>query len=322
MRTVQTASSSSPVSCSRRHTPRRRTVLPRRWTAPSHTDTRDRPFKRSKRISLLAGCTGVLSGSDDDRDPYAVEDHLDPQAGDGDENETLEYLAPGVTADGVENVSLLLEHHFDALERESGDGTYTYVEHSNVSVNETLVNEHDQRTVVDYPTAWRDTWTRTTSEDDVTDYVVYDLWVDETEYLQRAESTNDSTRYEGGNHSEQPGHPVELERQLALLLSFATQERTVSVDERTRDGETWYVLTRERDAETDASSVDTHTIHVREDGFVERVDEESFRETWRNESAVTEVRQSLVEFEVDANGTLERPDWYEEAREATAVAEE
>lgn len=288
-------------------------------------DTRPRPLLCVCVVVLvlLAGCAGVVPGSDDDRGPYGVDDHLDPSVANGtDENGTLEYLAPGVTADGVENVSLLLEHHFDVLERESGDGTYTYVEHSNTSVNETLVREQSQRTVVDYPTTWRDTWTRNSSEDDVTDHVVYDLWVDETEFLQRAEWTNDSTRYEGGTHSERPGHPVDLEHQLVLLLSFVTEEQNVSVGERTRDGETWYVLTRERDAETDASSGDTRTIHVREDGFVERVDEESFREMWRNETAVTEVRQSHVEFQVDANGTLERPDWYEEAHEVTAAAEE
>lgn len=274
-------------------------------------------------LLVLAGCSGVVPGSGDDtpeRSPYTVEDELDRQptaepSGD-DETETsaaADYLAPGLTADGVEDPSLLLESHFSILERESRNGTYVVVSRENGTVNGTPISARRSRYVVRYPTAWYHSRTRIDYDDDTTDARVKERWVAGSRWLIRVNSTDDPVSYDAGNISGRPGHPPILRQQLAQTLSTVTAARSdVTVAERVRNDTAWYVVTGSRRT---GDTITTYTFHVREDGFIERRFTERIVE---RSSAEPRIYDARLTFEIDEDGTLERPGWYETAREAVA----
>lgn len=267
-------------------------------------------------LLVLAGCSGGLSGSDDDvpdREPYSVDETVDPAANEAetDGEADVDYLAPGLTADGVENVRMLVDHHFDALERESANGTYVAVIRVTQTLNGTVVRDSRDEYVVRYPGRWHQSTVLNASEDG-SDVDVREAWVTRSEVLFRVNRTDDPTRYVELDPPDRVGHPEAVEDRVVETLSRVTAANgNVTVAEERRHGTSWYVVTGDTEGERGGEQ---HTVvRIREDGFVERASS--------NATAGRGIEGQVVsrfEFRPAPNATLERPDWYEAAVEATS----
>lgn len=254
-------------------------------------------------LLVFAGCAGALSnpGQNDTDQPGDAAGDTGP-------------LAPGLSDDGVDNVSLLAERHFDILENESGDGTYIARTSSNTTTNGTLLEESWGHHVVAYPERRYSTKTTKDYTGDSAEMTVSEEWFTENDTLERFNSTDRSPTYRSHDSSEQPGHPLVLEEQVTGILgTVSTNHDDVTVAEQTRDGTTWYVVTREWEVESPDDVSSAVTVHIREDGFIKRADDTLVTERAGGE---TKISPWHLEFEITLNTALEQPDWYEKALES------
>lgn len=261
----------------------------------------------------LAGCAGFVPGFENDeadRERYTVEDDLDPS----EENDTEtqpDYLVPGLTTDGVENRTLLLDQHFTLLEQEGENGTYTMETWYNETVNGTLQKATLRRDIVQHPDRWYRS--QTVLSDGNTTTETTERWVEEGHMLTRSDEANEPVTYGVRDMRPQPEHPPELTGQLAELLeTVRAGQDNVTVEERVRNDTTLYIVTRTVESHSRATE-ESHTIHIREDGFIT---DYSVTSVFEEESGKTTIYETDRTFRVTPNETLERPDWYEQAREA------
>lgn len=247
-------------------------------------------------LLVLAGCSGLVPADDGtDRTPYGVDDELEPAP---------DTLAPGLTSEGVENASALIENHYDVLENRTENDTHVAtVRTADVTENGTAAQRSRGRFVVDSPDRWYRTVTQTRTGD--AEPTVLETWVEGDEQLVRVDRPQVALEY----RRSPPPKRRPLERVLRSVLSEATN---ATVEERTRNATNWYLVTAA--VESGAADAPTVTFRVREDGFVAQL---TYAYRFDEDSPDRDHVETRIEFEPDGPDPLERPDWYEEALEET-----
>lgn len=264
-------------------------------------------------LVVLAGCGGFVPGLEDggtERGPYTVEEGQRPSANDSTDSGP-DVLAPGLTTEGVENESLLFDQHFSHLERASRNGTYRIATWYNRTVDGTLDRATRERHVVQYPER------RYRSTTEVTDASTgtSERWVEADHALLRTDHPAEPASYTAFKNGGQPEHPRKPREQLSeVLYALGTAQENATVTERVRNDTTVYVVNLPTETHTSATRT-TYTVHIRADGFVTQYSTRSVYEEESGQTTLVEVDRS---FETTPHETLERPDWYDEALEATA----
>lgn len=274
-------------------------------------------------LMVVAGCSGVVPGGEDgdaDREPFGVgEDEVQP--GDSGQNDTdgndtarnrtePEYLAPGVTADGVVSRRALLEAHFAILENESQGGAYVKTEQWNRTINESFRVEGEGRIVVEPSDRWFGTAAETTYTNSTTETTLTERWVENETALYRIEFSDGRVTYhEEPIHAPEPlDHPRGTYHTLDWILGTLNPNRNpqqnVTALENQRNGPTKYAVTH-------SSENYTARVHIRADGLITQY---FLHEQYPQSGKSYRMQGS---FEVTSNETVERPDWYDRAREET-----
>lgn len=261
-------------------------------------------------LVALAGCAGYVPGFEDggtDREPYTVEDGVQSTS-DGEDGGEPDYLAPGVTAEGVQDARVLLEQHFAILENESKGGSYVIEERANETVNETIQRTVRTHSIVQPGDRWYQIETEEVDTDATTETTVEERWVENGTELHRIESPDGQVTYGAREVALNRDHPPRVENLLQQLADEVRPHENVTVDEQVHNDTTVYVVTR---------SWETGTIrlHIREDGFISQF---YLREPVPSGEGVSQIQ---VSFEVAPDESADRPDWYEHARGAAENSE-
>ena len=256
-------------------------------------------------LVVLAGCSGVADDSPD-RDPYSVDDVVDPDASNG------STFPPGLGADGLEDDRAVLEAHADELADESYSihvtATVTGAEGSEVFViDHWTFHEPDRdgwHVIEDRDGEPVSAVTHTPLGTDAGELRI-DHWDLEGERFQRLEAGDRSERLEGVRWEIRPGGQ-RVESGLAAIGESTVETRTF-------DGEGYYEVDGEtptpespyRDDGFDA------TVYVTSDGLVEYYEIEG---TILEDGEELTVHKELTVYDIGET-SLEEPAWVGDARE-------
>lgn len=283
-------------------------------------------------LALLAGCNGVaegLSDAPDDRDPYTVDDPVEPTAtptvaDDAD-------LPPGLSESGIENAGELWSAHRESLDA----GTYAVrTDVTVVNGNLTTVGNRTEWFLADLddddgmigaryhvierfrgdPAAAYPTADRGIAANDTADEVEIEHWIDipSDETYRRTAPGNGSVTYTDASPTVYL--PGDWYLQSVLPAVAAAED---PVERRTYEGEAYYVVSADAPA-VGSSFVDDDdfsvTLYVTGDGRIEHYRLEG---TTRVDGQPHQVVRTGTVYGVNETD-VERPSWYDEAVEATA----
>lgn len=253
----------------------------------------------------LAGCSGLVPGDDaTDREPYEVDD------GQVSPNSSPDYLVPGVTNDGVQNASLVLQHNTETLESLGANGTYAVTRTVRTTdANGTPIRTERERVTIAADGGWAQRLTIVTHENG-TETVVHrvEAWSDGSEVLVRSERATDVT-YRSTDDS---AAATPLETYLAPLLLHLS---SATVDRRAANGSLQYVAAAGEDVTADG--IERVRAVFRPDGVIVNATIERTRGATGSQRRV----ETIAIADVDAP-PVERPEWYEAALEATGEADD
>ncbi|USZ70585.1 hypothetical protein [Natronosalvus halobius] len=253
-------------------------------------------------VILLAGCSAFGSGvGDSDREPYGVDEPIDPEPPEPDE------LLPGLTSEGVTSSHKLAGAHASALSDRHFSLEQTTTRYRS---NGSVAQEHRLNTTgeADGPILSYVRFDYVDTEDEASYVSQQDVWHANETYL-RTRSTDGSVHYDraAGFSS-------------AFLGVGAVQQgldsmKNVSVARAEREGETYYVL-ESSDLSPDFSNRENASMRavVHEEGYVA-----SFR--WEYQTVRQETFTEVVELSTarvgDPDLNVTAPEWLEDAKEAT-----